>query len=384
MKQFPRLYKRGAGGAVRIWHVEVTRLLDDYYDITRTSGQLHGQYISVHDFVTQGVNIGKANETTPEWQAQFNAQSYWNKQKDNGYKTLEELGIHGGDSQPGLLALLRVTLPEYNTDATGNVKPMLANRYKPAKLIYPWFAQPKLDGIRSLMTVRNSEVTFRTRSGKLITTLEHISNALIINPEDDYILDGEVYSDEITFQDISSAFKAYNEDTHKLKFRVYDIVNGCLQKDRLNHLCDKVIELNNPYIQLVETVAVNSDKQVKEFHDQMFELGHEGAMLRHPHGVYKQGARSSHMLKVKMFDEEEFELIGWELGKRGVQDLNGIVKLPNGKISKPTMMGTIAQKTRMYLDITFDKRHMLTVKFFGYTDEGKLRHPNGKAIRDYE
>jgi hypothetical protein len=52
--------------------------------------------------------------------------------------------------------ILKKYLPQFNTDASGNVKPMLAKAVDWKKVQYPCYIQPKLDGVRCLMIVAST------------------------------------------------------------------------------------------------------------------------------------------------------------------------------------------------------------------------------------
>lgn len=381
----PTLYKRTKTGAIQYWAIST-----DESTIRKESGQLGTTSPVVHKETAKGKNLGKANETSPTEQALLQAASDWKKKRDDGYKTLEDLGITKliDVSNTLLIDTLEKHLPEFNTDANGNVKPMLAKAVNWDKVTYPCLVQPKLDGVRCLMIVTSRDsVVFLSRNGKEYTTLKHIGDEvwkslnLLQVP---FILDGEIYSDKISFQEITQAVKKQCPNSLKLKFRAYDIVHEDSQENRVvAHTRDRVKQINSFYVELVPYKWADCKEAVKRLHDQWVSEGNEGAMIRLPHGKYEQGQRSSSLLKVKEFNEDEFQLVQWKLGQRGTQDLLGVVITPGGT-TDVTMMGSAAHKQHLYDTIDFSKKYMLTVKYFGFTDDKELRHPNGKTIRDYE
>jgi len=141
---FETLYKRASNGAIRYWKIKT-----DGATIERESGQLNGTPVYYSEVVI-GKNIGRSNETTDEEQAAKEAKSLWTKQHDHGYKTLAELGVTYTNN---LSDILDRTLPKYNTDANGNIKPMLAKPFEEKRVIWPALIQPKLDGVRCLMII---------------------------------------------------------------------------------------------------------------------------------------------------------------------------------------------------------------------------------------
>lgn len=142
MKKFDILYRRSKTGAIVYYKVTVDEGDVDHAPlIAKESGQLGTLSPIIHpEHVHQGMNIGKSNETTPVQQAHLQAESDWKKKKDSGYKSLVDLGIvpeglpaadgSGEKVHLNLQALLDQVLPEFNTDASGNVKPMLAKDWK--------------------------------------------------------------------------------------------------------------------------------------------------------------------------------------------------------------------------------------------------------------
>jgi DNA ligase-1 len=407
------LYKRAKTGKIQYWQVEVIEASPANYGwgIVKTSGQLGTSNPLIHrETITQGKNIGKSNETTPMEQAISQAQSDWNSKRDEGYKSQTDLGIghqkegvhhglftiHGAVQVPAksLEEVLEACLPQFNTDASGNPKPMLATDWKKIKKInYPVLLQPKLDGVRCLMVVRfnvgaEKPIVFLSRSGKEYTTLDHIAkvvgNYCFVKGEKatEFILDGEIYSEHLTFQEIVAAVKKQRPESLKLKFRAYDIVSSSTQQDRWNETVALVDKIASSEVQLVTTVMC-TEEDVKFQHDKWVQEGYEGAMIRLLHGTYAQGQRSRELLKVKEFDETEYYFQNWEKGLRD-EDLIAVCStsiMADGKLFKAKMVGSVQEKQELFAsEIKSDS--LMTIKHFGLTEDGLPRFPIGKAFRD--
>lgn len=402
MNTFDTLYKRAKSGAIQYWTVRVS----DAGGLQKETGQLGTVHPTFHTETCKGKNIGKSNETTPAQQAELQAESDWNKKRDEGYKSLKDLGLFivgptkeaydkGGSAKKIyddiVQEKLDKVLPKFNTDANGNIKPMLAKAVDWKKVSFPCYIQPKLDGVRCLMIVSRSgpdlDVKFLSRSGKEYTTLNHIKDDVIENagPEP-FVLDGEIYSDELTFQEITQAVKKQYPNSLKLKFRAYDVVVEEKQVDRYDTLHAIVKAIGSEHIIMVPTLVANHQQYIKDYHDAWVQEGYEGAMIRLYDGTYGQGQRSSHLLKVKEFDETEFEFITFEHGQRGAEDLIAVCKTDIGQEFRAKMVGTRMQKD--LLQTAHANRLLdglkLTVKHFGRTTEMLPRFPIGKAFRDYE
>lgn len=416
MKTFDTLYKRTKTGAIqfhRIWVDTVDSAGNYFAVIFKEAGQLNTNNPILHkEEIHQGKNIGRANETTPLQQALLQAESDWRKKRDEGYKSFEDLGIgrvkegvHTGlftiNNVPvvpaqSLEEVLNSTLPQFNSDANGNVKPMLATDWTKVKDIkFPCYIQPKLDGVRCLMLVEYdgdyADVTFLSRSGKEYTTLTHIEQDVLLYTDDlgldsegSFILDGEIYSDELTFQEITQAVKKQYPNSLKLKFRAYDVVNSDTQEKRLEALDQLIKAIASEHIVEVETRKIDEKSHVKLWHDRWVQEGYEGAMLRHLDGIYGQGQRSRDLLKVKEFDANEFRFYGWEFGQRQ-EDLIALCATASGSQFKAKMVGTREQKEELYRTYQGEGQlGVLTVKHFGWTEDGLPRFPIGITVRDYD
>lgn len=375
------LYKRAKSGAIQFWKTWADGSL-----VVSESGQLGTENPVRHKSKSEPKNVGKKNATTGVEQAKLDAASDWRKKRDEGYKSLHDLGMPTTLHNHTLEQFLDKVLPKYNTDASGNVKPMLAKAVKPGYkgVKFPCFIQPKLDGVRSLMVVTRQgpdfAVKFLSRSGKEYTTLQHIVDDVLENApgSEPFILDGEVYSDELSFQGICKAVKKQSPESFKLKFRCYDMVSTEGQDIRLQKAYRIVDQIGSTHIQKVETFAIAGPDLIKYHHDEWVKLGYEGAMLRAMDGTYDCGQRSSSLLKVKEFDDDEFEFLSWETGERE-EDLIAVL-MGETSTFRAKMTGNRAEKDAMRkLD-----PEKITVKYFGLTNDGLPRFPIGKAIRDYE
>ena len=424
MTTYPTLYKRTKTGAIQQWAISIEASLFGTA-IFKDAGQVGGKQTRHEELIAMGKNIGRSNETTPLEQAELQAKADWVRKHDEGYKSLDDLLIL--ESQDGwgywktstywsggytdVQSVLEMALPKFNTDASGNVKPMLAKPVNWDKVTYPCYVQPKLDGVRCLMVVKaESPVVFLSRNGKEYTTLDHIKDDVtafmcnetmgVCDSTDGFILDGEIYSDELTFQEIIAAVKKQRPDSLKLKFRAYDVVNDQAQNTRWVQTEGLVQAIGSDLVQAVETLTGTSREQVKMLHDKWVSEGNEGAMIRILAGTYDQGQRSSSLLKVKEFQDGEFKVVGGKIDKirmaisegtkyepraiRLVDSFTFVCEMPNGDTFDPKPVGTREQRAKYMTDLHLLIGKMLTVRHFGWTDDNLPRFPIGVSIRDYE
>jgi len=129
MKTFDILYKRTRTGAIQYWKISVG--LATYPTIYKEYGQLGTTSPVQHKKeIKEGKYIGKANETKPAEQAVLQAESDWKKKRNEGYKSLPDLDTILGEfdalTDDELEIALESRLPQFKTDANGQVEPMLA------------------------------------------------------------------------------------------------------------------------------------------------------------------------------------------------------------------------------------------------------------------
>lgn len=405
MKQFPVLYKRAKSGKIQEWSIK-TEGNDNLFLIFIEQGQIDGK----KQIYRESVMEGKQKRTIEE-QAISEAQSKFNKKRDEGYKSLEDLNIlHLNDcyyyyniEQPLFLKteerttdnrfltleeVLDIYLPKESTDASGNVKPMLAQSYKKGKTKFPIYGQPKLNGVRCLaILTEQGQVTLLSRSGKQYI-VDHIIEAFGILPAQDIILDGELYCHGMELNRIVAAVKKPNEDTPRLEYHVYDIVDSTsIQKYRTSNLITLIG--SEEIIVNLGTLTIRNDEEVKNYHDMYIAQGYEGLILRDIEGKYEIGVRSKNLLKVKEFKDEEFVILGAELGTRGTEDMVFVLKCRDGEDSintntfKAKPIGNRKQKEEYWNNIQSLVGKEGTVRYFNTTEYGIPFHAIFICVRDY-
>lgn len=368
-RSFPILYSLSRTGKVKVWRVDVVEIDDQYHILTRHGYKDMAVTESLSSAV-KGKNIGKKNETTPFDQAVSEAQSKHQKQLDRNYSE---------------------TIPE-STDDFENIRPMLAHSYEKRKhnIKFPAFIQPKLNGVRCLAVPQpGGGYKFYSRGGKEYTTLGHIEgvlNQVFTNYRLDVPFDGEIFSEVLDFEEISSAVKAENENTHKLQYWIYDLANPKMDfKDRLNTLLTFAKNVpRTTAITFVPTQVVENEEQLAVAHAN-YSYVYEGTMIRNMLGFYTFDYRSENLQKLKDFIDEEFEIIG---GKEATGLDEGTVvfrcRTKAGNEFDVRPVGSRRRRAQYLRDLPNLIGSFLTVKFQNYSEYGVPIFPVGIAIRDYE
>lgn len=365
-KMLPTLYKPTSKGAIQAWTMVVNELQDGTAEYTATYGQINGAMQTSVVKVSKGKNIGRANATTAYQQAFSEAGSKWNKQKDKGYTE---------------------HVPTSNSFCDTK-KPMLAHDYgkHKSKVVFPAHIQPKLDGVRCIAYLVGDDITLLSRLGKP-HNLPHVKDALkpVFEKNPDLVLDGELYVHKMPFQEIISLVKRIQPGTEKVCYHIYDCISTKSFKERHDDL-HKSINWHHTLVPVL-TEQINSHDEVAHSHIVFTGMGYEGAILRSGECKYREGYRSSELLKVKEWIDGEFEIVGAKngVGKCADQCIFSC-KTATGAEFDVKCMGTDEERQQQWVDRQKYMGKMLTVKFFEWTtgDSPVPRFPIGVAVRDYE
>ena len=211
-----------------------------------------------------------------------------------------------------------------------NFLPMLAPNQKVDlnKVKYPLLASYKVDGIRCLFI--KGEMLSRSLKPIQNKQLREKFRELIDRSKDcGLILDGEIYSPELTFQEITRYVMTQDFEDKKsikkhgkvleipeyLKFYMFD----CVANDDFDipfHarcMTSNNFEKDYPtFVSSVNQITVNSKEDVEEYFETALENGYEGLILKDPHGKYKCGRgtiKEGLIYKVKPFVTFDAEIL---------------------------------------------------------------------------
>ena len=274
------------------------------------------------------------------------------------------------------------------------IKPMLAHKYNADKAKFPAYIQPKLDGVRCIITKNGAY----SRTGKEFKNIEHIKAHLkehFFNKFPDVVLDGELYNHDLRndFEKIISLVrKTKPTKEHRLEadelvqFHCYDIVDfNDTYEFRKGFLFWELPQ--NYCVHLISTSYVLNDRDANLIHKAALRVGYEGSIYRSIDGYYK-GTRSWDLMKFKDFEDSEALIVGYELGKgkrKGtlgkfiMEDSEGIrFGCPPGKGYNYKEMTCMLNNISDYIG------KIATFTFFGRTKANSYRHPLFKSLRNYE
>ena len=391
---FTTLQGEATSGKAKIWSIRVFERLGTGV-IETTHGYMNGKMQVNEKIITVGKNIGKKNETTPLQQAESEARSAWVKKIESGYSEsalaalVMEQKENSDDEPTGCLAVPVRALGRSKGVVADVPSPMLAHEYQKRGKGFPFpcYTQPKLDGTRAVGMPGKG---LFSRLRKSFPHMEHILYELAMLPAD-LTLDGELYTNELTFQEIVGLVKKETlkegdaTKQLKIKYHVYDIIETTQPyEERMLHLTTLLTTHRFQYICLVPTQRCGSEVEMKSQHNVFVSEGYEGIMLRSSHGLYKH-SRSTDLLKYKEFFDAEYEVVGF---KEGEGQEKGCVlwmcKTEEGKTFHCRPRGTREDRMELFQNGGDYVGKMLTVRYQELTDDGLPRFPVGIAFRDYE
>ena len=363
------LYKRASGGEIRQWKIWVEN--EGTPTVFVEAGVLNGSQVK-----TAGQVIEEGKQGRDAYgQAVFMMESKIKKKNDEGYfDTIEK------------------------AETNRIIRPMLAVDFKKRghSIVFPATAQRKFDGVRCLASLNdNGEVDLLSRRGKPFPHLNHLRSAIagLDNIPDDFIFDGELYSDTLTFQEVvglvrRESLKAGDDERLlQVSYRLYD----CLTADEndgfiTRHAILKQTLTNaNDCLMLVENINLYNESEVEILHNQFVAEGYEGIMVRNNDGVYGINKRSKDLQKFKQFLDDEFSIVDFLEGTGN--DAGTVIWVctnDNNDTFKVRPRGTREQRREWFSDGNNLIGSTLTVRYFELTDDGIPRFPVGIAIRDYE
>ena len=323
------LYKRDSKGSVREWSGEVAEDNGNFF-WRAVTGLQGGKLVESGWKIVEQKNLGKANETSRQEQAEQELLADFKKKLERGYfRQVSDI------------------------DTFDKIKPMLASKHEDAKYDFEkniYFSQPKLDGI-----------------------------------------DGELYNHDLreNFNKITSLVRKskptpadLEESSTLVEYHVYDIIcsdsmvfsksDTIVFGTRYTNLATQTIFGES--IKVVETKRINSQEEMDNLYGTYLEDGFEGQMIRKD-DVYQQNKRSKFLIKRKEFLTDEYDVLRVEEGKGNWAGhiKRFVLQTENGVEFGAGVRGN--QETLSALFESGEKPTWCTLRYFAPTPDGIPRFP---------
>ena len=277
--------------------------------------------------------------------------------------------------------------------------PMLAQEYKRNPKFHSTALQPKLDGIRCVM----SKEGLLSRKNQLFTSCPHIELYLSKIP-DGIKLDGELIIPNTPLQTIYSYVMRNTPDLiacQEIEYHVFDIIDTEAPFSARIEEVQRVVSImedfyikvrtdpSHPFqkvryfsrkcpFKVVHTILYDTcptDEELQDQFDEYKSLKYEGMMIRNANAPYEINKRSAGLLKMKSFVDSEFEIIDVLPGtnKEGVF----VCATSHGREFRCSFRGTRSKRQQILLYKENYIGKWLKVEFEGLTDSGIPRCPVG-------
>lgn len=349
---------------------------------TTTFGQEGGKMQILSKTITDSKNEGKANFSSTEDQAINIIVNKALGKIRRGYEIIEGSDI-----------VKQYTGKEVKEVFYDVPEPTLANdgtkRFKYIKEQPCIITQFKLDGFRGI----SNGVGIYSRSrkeftGKVPHLIPHI-NDIIEELGVDWI-DGELFSDDITFNEIQSIMlkkptTMTAEDVEKaksIKFNMFDYISDEPQIERTKKL---MTLKGNEYVKIVASLIVQqkdiTEEYIQALHNDAVEKGNEGIMIRFPNEPYMH-KRTNSLLKWKMFKDLEATIVGITPERNDKTKLGAMVMDLNGNIFNARPAMTDKEKAEIFANPSKYIGQLGVIKYQDLdANTGTPRFPVFKGLR---
>ena len=355
MLNYRVLYRRHSGGVGR-WRI---------WSEGRTIHIAHSTTIDGSEVRhTELVEQGLAGRSLSE-QVLSRISSRISRMKDRGYKDTVEEASSNSTNQLGLLRPMLAQPLGKVTNANFNQSVL----------------QRKLDGHRCLITKSDGVLVAYSRQGKVIDTIPHLLEQLQdVVPEGD-TLDGELYLHGQPLQTLASWIKRYQPNTLKLNYICYDLMDDAPYTKRHLWLSQRMSLVDPKVVSgvvgLLDHVPFDGIETTMKMLTMVRSDGYEGLMLRLHNRAYEDGKRSSSLIKIKEFTDDEFECV--DVVPSSLQWGICVLKAKNGSQFRVSAPGTLSEKTDVLTNRDKYIGRLLTVEYATLTTDGIPFHASAKC-----
>lgn len=192
-----------------------------------------------------------------------------------------------------------------------------------------WLSSRKLDGIRVNAIIKDDDVVFKSREGKIFTTLSKVKEAIlkckqlikISNKIGGIVLDGEMcivdkYGNE-DFQSIIKLIRRKDFTIDNPKYKIFDILTykNFMDEEKSKNLSERLNiieeyksrgEFDGGILHPVEFILIRDQSHFEVLKKEAAEKNWEGLIIRKD--VPYEAKRTKNMLKVKEFIDAEFKV----------------------------------------------------------------------------
>ena len=283
---------------------------------------------------------------------------------------------------------------------------MLAEPFEEKHYTIPAIVQPKFDGIRICFIYEDGELYIRTRAGKEMVSIDHLTEQVSTFIEEEVfpkitgtykniLIDAEAMGSIDSFNQTVSILRQQNEPALDVDIRIFGIYgysSPISEQMKVGYLNESYRELDSFYlIQQVDTDyypnLTIADSYWIEDHESAFSYykgfrkkGLEGAVIKKPYNIY-EFKRSNTWIKIKPSETHDLTITGIKEGTGRLNgttgsiivDYNGVEVAVSGMTDK--MREEIWKNPDDFINMTAE------IEAHETTEDGSLRHPRVVRFR---
>lgn len=274
-------------------------------------------------------------------------------------------------------------IPKFKVMLAPNKLPNIMN-----EVPFPCYIQPKLDGFRCIYHPDKGLVS---RNGKTIPNKnlnKHFKELFAVKG---YVLDGELYSHKVGFNEIQSLLTTEDKVIPKgLKFTVFDAMPkdmwenkscGASYEERIKLVREIVYSMVAVPSKVIDIVndTVESAQEVKGTYKKYLNDGYEGVIIRSINGKYlwkRATIKSGEILKLKPFSSIDVKITSVYEGERDLGGISGGITFDYNGVEVGCGSGFDQDTlTQMLNNPNAFIGKTAEIKYFEVTEDGSLRFP---------
>ena len=257
--------------------------------------------------------------------------------------------------------------------------------------------EEKLDGIRCIIIIDCNNPKAFTRSGREITTIDHILEQIRRLGLNNCVLDGEIIAD--TFNQTVSEVRRKDYQAENTDYAIFDFIsdlrefvsgnlkeNLITRKRNLYQLSIQSLVLDGelPNLRFIGGKICRSMDEVKSYRDEIWQRGGEGVIIKDLNAVYEK-KRSKAWLKIKAKETYDCEIKDVIEGTGKYANMMGaiVVGFNEGSVNVGTGFSD-DDRDIIWREHKLGKviGRIIEVECHELTPDGSMRHPRFIKWRD--
>ena len=274
----------------------------------------------------------------------------------------------------------------------------LCMEFRPKKLTYPLWVEPKMDGMRILAFVEDGEVTYRSRNGKDMDIGERFDADLLrLAGDEPWVFDGELIGIDFDTT-MTQARRKKNRDLSEQYFHIFDVIDMLEWNTKNTQPYETRKEIlaelwkdaegsawgwsKETSLIKVKDEVVKTQAEMEKLSNHYLALGFEGVILKQNKPYPFKGKSLATWMKYKPFLDIDLEIVDITEGTNKYKGMMGAIVVINK--GKRVQVGSgFNDKQRKYAWKNPNEiiGKIAEIKYQDETKDHSLRFPIFKGLR---